>query len=367
MEQQPQYPAGTVLGNRYEVLALVAAGAMGTVYLASDSRSRNALVALKVLDHELLGAQDALARFRGEVVASYRVEHPNVVKAFEYFDEPDFQAYAMEYVDGGSLKNLMKQGPVDAQFTVSILKQVAAGLQAIHRAGIVHRDLKPENILLSKRGEVKITDFGVAKVSAIQNVTRIGNLVGTAHYVAPEYVETGECDHRGDIYALGVIAFEMLSGRPPFPVATSVVALADRFRNPPPPLLSIVPGCPSRLAAFVSKAMALKVGDRYQDVEPLIRDLDTCLESKRDVLEREFDGWDSRSTKAPDPLVETVRIPVHGGRHAAARKSVWPRLLVGALVALVTATVIIWGMLAKQPQGISPEQEEQLRQELLGP
>lgn len=365
MEPSAQYSAGVVLGKRYEVIAPVASGAMATVYLACDARARDTLVALKVLNPALLQSAQALARFRGEIIASYRVEHSNVVRAFEYFDEANFQAYAMEYVDGGSLRRLLRSGPLDIQVCLDILKQVAVGLNAIHAVGIVHRDLKPENILISKRGEVKISDFGVARVHELQNVTHIGKVVGTAQYVAPEYVETGECDHRSDLYALGVIAYEMIAGSPPYPVQTSVLSIAERFVNPPAALLTRAPHCPQQLADVVERAMKIKLNERYQSVDDMLRDLESVSTRGRHKVQLQEFEWNDSGQERSDPLVETVRIAPIDPRQYAPRRSLEMWILAG-MAALLALVVVLAAQKFRARESVE-EQGERIRQELLAP
>ena len=137
----------------------------------------------------------------------------------------------MEFVDGSDLSEMMRRNRVDWRRAVEILLQIASGLDAIHKAGIVHRDLKPENMLIATDGTVKISDFGVARLKGSITLTQAGAMVGTPKYVSPEYIETGECDHRGDIYALGVIGFELLAGRSPFRSTTRVSMMMERFKS----------------------------------------------------------------------------------------------------------------------------------------
>jgi len=265
---------GSIFAGRYEIIKSLGAGGMGAVYLARDASCPDFLVALKVLYPGVIRTQQARRRFRNEILASYRVNHPNIVRAFEYFDEQDFQAYAMEYVDGGDLASHMAQGPMKASQVLNILRQVVAGLQAVHSQGIVHRDLKPENILLTKSGVVKISDFGVARLMGGQGLTQAGALVGTPKYVAPEYIETGECDHRGDLYAIGVIAYEMLSGVSPFKADSGVTLMLERFNISTDQLSCLVPNCPLGLSRVISKSMRVQVEKRYQSAEEFGRDLE---------------------------------------------------------------------------------------------
>ncbi|MCB0339876.1 MAG: serine/threonine protein kinase, partial [Bdellovibrionales bacterium] len=225
---------GHLVGGRYEVIRCVGAGGMGAVYLACDPNYREFLVALKILYPGIIKSPETRERFRNEIVASYRVNHKNVVRAYEYFDEGDIQAYAMEYIDGGDLSEwiLDEDGNLHAlplEDVVRILHQIACGIEAIHAAGIVHRDLKPENILLTKDGVAKISDFGVARLSGGISLTAVGAMVGTPKYVSPEYVELGECDHRGDLFAVGIMGFELLTGRTPFHAESRVSVMMERF------------------------------------------------------------------------------------------------------------------------------------------
>lgn len=266
--------AGSLLGGRYEIIRPIGAGGMGAVYLACDVRYRDFLVAIKILYPGVIKTKESRERFRNEIVASYRVNHLNIVRAFEYFDEERVQAYAMEYVDGGDLAETMKAGPMPSEETTKILKQIAAGLQAIHAQGIIHRDLKPENILLSKEGVVKISDFGVARLRGSITLTQAGAMVGTPKYVSPEYVETGECDHRGDIYAIGVIGYELLSGVSPFKAESKVSLMLERFSIKVDELRELVPGCPEVLLRVIERCLKVSVNERYQTAQELWSDLD---------------------------------------------------------------------------------------------
>lgn len=247
---------------------------MGAVYLACDPLEEDFKVALKVLNPGQAQNSTAKERFRNEITASYKITHPNVVKAYEYFDAADVQAYAMEFVDGGDLLQRMNAGVPSVAETLDILRQTADALGAIHAAGIIHRDLKPENILLTRTGAVKITDFGVARLKDARTLTSAGSMVGTPKYLAPEYIEIGECDTRGDIFALGVIAYELLSGEAPFGNETNPAKMLERLQRPPARLSTQVKDLPAGLEAIVMEAMETKVSKRYQTARLLVEDIE---------------------------------------------------------------------------------------------
>ncbi len=269
-----EFHKGMRFGGRYEIIRCVGSGGMGAVYLASDPRYKNFQVALKVMYPGMFKTPEARERFKTETIATYRVTHRNIVRAYEFFDSDTVQAYAMEYVDGGDLQMQMRSGGLPIERVVDILRQAAAGLNAIHLDGIVHRDLKPENILLNSKGLVKIGDFGVARFGGNNSsVTQAGAMVGTPKYFAPEYIETGESDQRGDIYALGVIAYELISGHSPFRADSQVSMMIERIQLPFASLRVAVAHCPPDLAKIVEKAMSVSVNKRYQSAEELYTDL----------------------------------------------------------------------------------------------
>lgn len=266
---------GTVVNGRYEIVKCLGTGSMGLVYACRHRDLQGHLVAMKVLFAEVAKDPIAAARFRNEIVASYGVNHPNVVRAYEYFRDGDLIAFTMEFVGGGDLADRINmEGHIPISEVTRMLLQMAAGVQAIHRAGIIHRDLKPENILLTSDGDVKITDFGIARTGTGPKLTEHGGVVGTIDYVSPEYLERGQVDHRSDIYAVGVLAYEMITGETPFKGKSVIETMTMRLRSDPPPPDIIRPECPARLSEIVLKAMARDPDVRYQSAGDLLEDLE---------------------------------------------------------------------------------------------
>lgn len=271
---------GTLIIGRYEVLRCLGSGGMATVFLAYD-RKAHVKVALKVLSDAMLDSPKAALRFRNEFGASSRVRHDNVLRAYDYIDIPELQAYTMEPLEGGSLAALMEKGPVDRQRAVRILIDVAAGLAAIHATGIIHRDLKPQNVLLDARGAAKICDFGVSIPIGAESLTPEGMLVGTPKYVAPEYVTDGRCTPLSDIYAFGVMAYELLAGESPFESMTRDAVVLERFDLTRERLNEMLAGCPAQIAEVVVRCMSLEPSERYQYAGEIAVDLERALGSLR--------------------------------------------------------------------------------------
>ncbi|GEM_PF-1256794 len=288
----PGLQPGTVFGGRYEIVRCIGTGGMGAVYLACDPEYREFLVALKILYPGIVQSKEARERFRNEIVASYRVNHRNVVRAFEYFDSDESQAFAMEHIDGGDLGDLMsahsKSQPMTIQEVIEILIQIASGLEAIHKEGIVHRDLKPENVLLTKDKIVKISDFGVARLRGSVTLTAAGSMVGTPKYVSPEYVELGECDQRSDIYAAGIIGYELIAGESPFKSDSRLSIMMERFNFKPQQLKEHAPHCPPELVRVIAKAMSVDVVDRYHAASQLVYDLDCIKRGEMPLYAKEI-------------------------------------------------------------------------------
>lgn len=264
---------GTVIGGKYEVVKCLGSGSMGLVY-ACRNRVLGQIVAVKVLFPEVATDKVASARFKNEILASYEVSHPNVVRAYEYITERDLVAYTMEYVGGGDLASkLGADERIAIPDIIKLLSQMAAGCQAIHDAGIVHRDLKPENILLTSEGNVKIADFGIARNRHGPKLTEHGGVVGTIDYVAPEYMLKSQVDWRSDIYALGILAYEMVAGESPFKGDSVYATMTKRLKTDPDPPSKLRPECPAELDRIILKAMQREPESRYQAAIEMFADL----------------------------------------------------------------------------------------------
>ena len=265
---------GTIIGDRYEVVRCLGSGSMGLVYACKHRELAGHIVAVKVLFPEVAQDEIAAKRFKNEIVASYEVSHPNVVRAYEYIRDNQFVAYTMEYVPGGDLADKIgAEDLLDIKEIIRLLIQMCSGVQAIHNAGIVHRDLKPENILLTKEGNVKIADFGIARTGHGPKLTEHGGVVGTIDYVSPEYMLNSHVDWRSDIYALGILSYEMITGESPFKGDSVYATMTKRLKTDPAPPSKLRRDCPVALDAVVLKAMARNPEDRYQSALAMEQDI----------------------------------------------------------------------------------------------
>jgi serine/threonine protein kinase len=267
------FSKGTTVGGKYVILELLGKGGMGEVYHARHVQVPDFHVALKVLGRALTCHVENRERFRNEVIAGYRVNHPHVVQMYEYFDLGDLQAFAMEFVEGGTLLEVMRDGPLSVDVALSFMKQMALGLGALHRVGTVHRDLKPENVLVSTDGHVRLTDFGIARIRGGWRVELDGMLEGTPSYVPPEYVQRKDSDHRGDIYSLGVIGYEMLCGALPFRSTSAVDLLTERLDPHGHDLCQRQPHIPPEVAAMIERCLSVNVVARFPQAGDIVESI----------------------------------------------------------------------------------------------
>ena len=247
---------GRVLGDRYRLASLIARGGMATVWEGEDPLlSRR--VAIKILDRQLAHDEALRARFRHEAVAAARLAHPNIVATYDT-GEDDGDAYiVMELVDGMTLRELLDtQGTLAIAQAVDIAMQVAAALSHAHDNGLVHRDVKPGNVLIQPDGQVKVTDFGIAKAAdSGQDLTRAGTVMGTARYLAPEQVRDGTVDARADVYSLALVLYELLVGQAPFAADSDVATAVARLTNDPPSVRTARPEVPPALDLVIAAAL----------------------------------------------------------------------------------------------------------------
>jgi eukaryotic-like serine/threonine-protein kinase len=280
-------PAGTRLGS-YEVVAFVGAGGMGRVYRARDTRLGRD-VALKVLPPAASG-REALARFQNEVRAVAALNHPAIVTVHDVGEADGMPFFAMELIEGSSLRHLLAAGALPLPRTLAIAAQIARGLAAAHARGIVHRDLKPENVMIAGDGVVKILDFGLAKLLAsppqagdetMDLATRPGTIVGTAGYMSPEQASGRAVDFRADHFAFGAILYEMIAGRRAFDAASTIETLAAVMRDEPPPLPEGARQVPLPVLWILDRCLAKEPDARYASTTDLARDIERAAHPER--------------------------------------------------------------------------------------
>lgn len=283
---------GKVLGNRYILLDKIGCGGMALVYKAR-CQLLNRYVAVKILRPEFTSDEEFVKKFKRESLAAASLSHPNIVGIYDVGQQDDIYYIVMEYVNGQTLKDYIKnKGPLDYNEVLNISSQIAKGLDNAHRNGVVHRDIKPHNILITDEKIVKVTDFGIARASASFTVTNMGNVMGSAHYFSPEQAKGLFTDHRTDIYSLGAVMYEMLTGRPPFdadsPISVAIKHIQDTIIEPKE-LNSEIPNAVNNI---VVKALQKDMTKRYQSIIEMFEDIERAIKNPNDetlVNESEVD------------------------------------------------------------------------------
>jgi eukaryotic-like serine/threonine-protein kinase len=258
---------GRVVGS-YRIVEKIGEGGMGAVYRAVDEMLERE-VAIKAIRPELAREPEIVERFRAEAKILARAHHPAIATIYSFFHDGGELFLAMEYVRGRTLSEVLAAGALPWRRAVALLGTALDGIEQAHRAGIIHRDLKPDNLMLTEADTLKVMDFGIARMPGSSHLTRTGLLIGTLRYVAPEQIRGEEVDRRTDLYALGVVLYQMLTGRVPFDGPTDFLILKAQLEDPPPPPNSVVPEIPAWLDRIVLKALAKAPADRFQTVEEL--------------------------------------------------------------------------------------------------
>jgi serine/threonine protein kinase len=325
---------GELIAERYELEELVGTGGMSSVYRAHD-RLLERHVAIKVLHEQFTADGDYVERFRREARAVAQLSHPNIVTVIDRGEHDDRQFIVFEYVDGENLKALVnREGPLPEREAIELALQIARALGFAHAEGLVHRDVKPQNVLLNDGGQAKVTDFGIARSLDVKGgLTQTGTVMGTSDYIAPEQARGSRVDAQSDVYSLGAVLYELLTGEVPFAGDNFVAVAMQHINKPPPSVRERRPELSPCVDAAVRRAMAKEPRDRFDSMDELCTELSTCL--------AELDG-NGASTGAKTMVIarQPRRRQRRAARPPAGRPSVWP------LIMLLAGLAILAGILA---------------------
>ena len=293
---------GKVIGNRYEMLEKIGEGGMATVYKARCNILKR-YVAVKVLREEFTTDEEFIRRFNTEAQAAASLTHPNIVSIFDVGHEDNVYYIVMELVQGKTLKEIINEdGVLPWKWSVNIAIQVASALETAHKNNIVHRDIKPHNIIITEDGIAKVTDFGIAKAVSNSTITAFGTTIGSVHYFSPEHARGGYTDAKSDIYSLGVVMYEMLTGRVPFDADTPVSIALKHMQEKPVEPMKLNPSIPFAINKIIMKAMEKEPSLRYQNATEMLKDLSMAL--------KDPEGGFVKSNA--EKLQYTQRVPVLG-------------------------------------------------------
>lgn len=307
---------GKIFAGRYKIIKQIGRGGMADVYLAKDLILDGEEVAVKVLRTNYQTDPIAVARFQREAKAMADLDHPHIVRITDIGEEDGQQYLAMEYVAGLDLKRYIKENsPISNEEAVRIMGQILLAMRLAHTRGIVHRDLKPQNVLLTPDGNAKVTDFGIAVAFAETSLTQTNSMLGSVHYLSPEQARGSKATIQSDIYAMGIIFYEMLTGHIPYDGDSAVTIALQHFQKPLPSIIAENPNVPQALENVVIKATAKKLTDRYQSVAEMYVDLSSSLSyERRDEKKLVFDDVAKADTKTlpkispvPQPAVSPTK------------------------------------------------------------
>ncbi|MDP9750023.1 Stk1 family PASTA domain-containing Ser/Thr kinase [Thermoanaerobacter pentosaceus] len=327
---------GRILGNRYEILEEIGEGGMAKVYKAK-CHLLNRIVAIKILRPEFAADEDFVKKFRRESQAAASLSHPNIVSIYDVGQEGDIYYIVMEYINGHTLKKLISEngGPLEVKRAIEIARQVCKALDHAHKNRIIHRDIKPQNILVTEEDVAKVTDFGIARAANGSTITYTGDVVGTAYYFSPEQAKGGIVDERTDIYSLGIVLYEMLTGKVPFegdsPISVALKHIQEEI-IPPSRLNEKVP---KELDQIVLKATQKDVNLRYQTAADFLKDLDTFLRNPKELNFKEEEITKTRVIPSKD--VEELKKAAQ--KKEKKRGNVIKKITIALLILLLMASL----------------------------
>ena len=301
---------GKIFAGRYKIIRQIGRGGMADVYLARDLILDGEEVAVKVLRTNYQTDPIAVARFQREAKAMADLDHPNIVRITDIGEEDGQQYLAMEYVAGLDLKRYIKENaPLSNEEAVRLMGQILLAMRLAHTQGIIHRDLKPQNVLLTSDGNAKVSDFGIAVAFAETSLTQTNSMLGSVHYLSPEQARGSKASIQSDIYAMGIIFYEMLTGHIPYDGDSAVTIALQHFQKPLPSIIEENKNVPQALENVVIKATAKKLSDRYKSVAEMYVDLSSCLSyERRNEKKLVFDDASKADTKTL-PKVNVVPKP----------------------------------------------------------
>ena len=268
---------GKILGNRYEILEIIGKGGMATVYKAQDKMLKR-YVAIKVLREEFTTDEEFIKRFNTEAQSAASLTHPNIVSIYDVRIENNIYYIVMELIQGKTLKQIIDEdGVLPWKWALNVATQIASALEVAHKNNIVHRDIKPHNIIITEDGVAKVTDFGIAKAVSNSTITAFGTTIGSVHYFSPEHARGGFTDAKSDLYSLGVVMYEMLTGRVPFDADTAVSIALKHMQEKPVEPIKLNPSIPYSVNKIILKAMEKDINLRYQSATEMLKDLNMAL------------------------------------------------------------------------------------------
>ena len=299
---------GRLLGNRYEILENIGNGGMATVYKAK-CHVLNRYVAVKVLRDEFTTDGEFVKRFNTEAQSAASLTHPNIVSVYDVGSEGDIHYIVMELIKGKTLKEIINEdGALSWKWSVNVAIQIASALETAHKNNIIHRDIKPHNIIITEDGIAKVTDFGIAKAVSNSTITAFGTTIGSVHYFSPEHARGGYTDAKSDLYSLGVVLYEMVTGQVPFNADTPVSVALKHMQEIPKEPMELNPNLPKAVNDIIMKAMQKDTNLRYQNATEMLRDLSKALKNPNGdfvVTEKQEDFPTQRISTIYDKSEET--------------------------------------------------------------
>ena len=329
---------GQKINNRYEIIRTIGEGGMANVYLGYDTiLDRN--VAIKVLRGDLSSDEKFVRRFQREALSASSLSHPNIVEVYDVGEDNGLYYIVMEYIDGKTLKQLLKKrGSLTLSEAIDIMLQITDGMAHAHDSYIVHRDLKPQNIMIKDDGQIKITDFGIAMALNATQLTQTNSVMGSVHYLPPEQAAGKGCTIQSDIYSMGIIFYELLTGELPFKGDSAVEIALKQMKDPLPDVHKMNKDIPQSIENIILKATAKNPKNRYQNVREMYQDLLTALNDDRMNEEpyvypyKEHEVDDATKVMKPIDEGEPIATPIVDETEKKTNK--WIKILAGVLAGI---------------------------------